>query len=88
VLGYYCFFVIFGKVHFTAVIMPIFFLGLTGINFIGVIFLAKWLNTLLQNHVCRQFSAQGPTEDRRGLRCLFGKNRELAGCFKNEFPQS
>jgi hypothetical protein len=38
VLGYYCLFVNFGKVHFTAVIMPNFFLALTGTNFIGVIF--------------------------------------------------
>jgi len=53
----YCLFVIFGKVHFTIVIMPNFF-GLTRTNFISVIFfLAIWLNTLCQNHVYRQFSA-------------------------------
>jgi hypothetical protein len=33
----YCLFVIFGKVHFTIVIMPNFF-GLTRTNFISVIF--------------------------------------------------
>jgi hypothetical protein len=33
----YCLIVISGKIHFTAAIMPNFF-GLTGTNFIGVIF--------------------------------------------------
>jgi hypothetical protein len=38
VLGYYCLFLIFGKVYFTSVIIPNLFLGLIGTNFIVVIF--------------------------------------------------
>jgi hypothetical protein len=34
--------------------------------------------------VCRQFSTQGPTKNRRSSRYLFGKNREQATCSKEE----
>jgi hypothetical protein len=34
--------------------------------------------------VCRQFSAQGPTKDRRSSRYLLGKNREQATCSREE----
>jgi hypothetical protein len=47
VLGYYCLFIIFEKVHFTVVIMPI-FLGLTGTNFIGVIYLFLFFGKMVE----------------------------------------
>jgi len=48
------------KVLFTAVILPNF--CYPNKNIFGIFFLAKFLLDLLQNHVCRQSTPQGPSE--------------------------
>jgi len=50
--------------------------------------LPKFLNILLQNYVCQQLSAQGPTKDRRSSPCLFSKSGEYASYSREECPPS
>jgi hypothetical protein len=50
----------FFKVLFTAVILPN--LYYPNNNIFGIFFFGKFLLDLLQNHVCRQSTTQGPSE--------------------------
>jgi hypothetical protein len=47
--------------HFTAVILPNF--CYPNKNIFGIFVMAKFLLDLLQNHVCRQSTTKGPSED-------------------------